>query len=82
MNKDKKQEAPNPRDRVRHDLRKPDETPREPEQAEESCGLHDQNVPVYDFEFLAEGQRMVMIRLSGEVYTLRRTQAGKLLLNK
>jgi hemin uptake protein HemP len=42
----------------------------------------EQSVPVYDFEVLSDGQRIVKIRLGGEVYSLRRTQGGKLLLNK
>ena len=42
----------------------------------------EQSVPVYDFEVLSDGQRIVKICLGGEVYSLRRTQGGKLLLNK
>ncbi len=36
----------------------------------------------HDYETLSDGQSVVHIRLGSEVYTLRRTQSGKLLLNK
>ena len=35
-----------------------------------------------DFEELAQGQQCILIRLAGETYTLRKTQSGKLILNK
>lgn len=35
-----------------------------------------------DFEDLAQGHPCVLIRLAGETYTLRKTQSGKLILNK
>ena len=35
-----------------------------------------------DFEELAQGQHCILIRLAGETYTLRKTQSGKLILNK
>jgi hemin uptake protein HemP len=35
-----------------------------------------------DFEELAQGQQFILIRLAGETYTLRKTQSGKLILNK
>ena len=35
-----------------------------------------------DFEELAQGQQCIQIRLAGETYTLRKTQSGKLILNK
>ena len=35
-----------------------------------------------DFEEIAQGQQCILIRLAGETYTLRKTQSGKLILNK
>lgn len=35
-----------------------------------------------DFEELAQGHQCIQIRLAGETYTLRKTQSGKLILNK
>ena len=74
--------AYDPRDQSGRDLINPEETASLPEPAEDPCGLNDQNVPDYNFEVLADGQLMVMIRLGSEVYMLRRTRGGKLLLNK
>jgi len=39
-------------------------------------------IATYDFEALSQGSHYILIRLAGEVYTLRKTQSGKLLLNK
>lgn len=82
MTKDNTRSVPDSPDRMGHDLNKPDETASQADPAQDACGRYDRSVPVYDFEALADGQRMVMIRLGSEVYTLRRTQGGKLLLNK
>lgn len=35
-----------------------------------------------DFEELSQGQQCIQIRLGCETYTLRKTQSGKLILNK
>lgn len=40
------------------------------------------NPVLLDFEELAQGQQCILIRLAGETYTLRKTQSGKLILNK
>ena len=82
MKKENNREIPDPPDQSGRDLINPEETASLPEPAEDPCGLNDQNVPVYNFEVLADGQLMVMIRLGSEVYMLRRTRGGKLLLNK
>ena len=82
MKKENNREIPDPSDQSERDLINPEETAGLPEPAEDSCGLKDQNVPIYNFEILADGQLMVMIRLGSEVYMLRRTRGGKLLLNK
>lgn len=36
----------------------------------------------YDFEILSRGAQCILIRIAGEIYTLRKTQSGKLILNK
>ena len=82
MKKENNREIPDPADQSGRDLINPEETASLPEPAKDPCGLNDQNVPVYNFEVLADGQLMVMIRLGSEVYMLRRTRGGKLLLNK
>lgn len=82
MKNDKKQIDQSSRDRSGHDLLLPDQTVHQQGPAEKSQDRHDPCVPIYDFEVISEGQRMVIIRLGGENYTLRRTQGGKLLLNK
>ncbi len=40
------------------------------------------NIASYDFEQLVQGSHYLLIRLAGETYTLRKTQSGKLILNK
>lgn len=40
------------------------------------------NVKSFDFESLAEGGVCIRILLGSEAYTLRKTQSGKLILNK
>ncbi len=40
------------------------------------------SLATYDFEDLSQGNHCLLIRLAGEVYTLRRTHSGKLILNK
>ncbi len=40
------------------------------------------NIAIYDFEQLSQGSHYLLIRLAGETYTLRKTQSGKLILNK
>ena len=37
---------------------------------------------VHEFHTLSNGAHCVLIRLGNEVYTLRRTSSGKLILNK
>ena len=39
-------------------------------------------IATYDFEELSKGSHCILIRLAAEVYTLRKTQSGKLILNK
>lgn len=56
---------------------------KEADTASEESGLHKTVSPVsLDFEELAQGQQCILIRLAGETYTLRKTQSGKLILNK
>ena len=54
--------------------------------AETNCdesGLPKQPCPIsLDFEELSKGHQCILIRLAGETYTLRKTQSGKLILNK
>ncbi len=40
------------------------------------------NIANYDFDELSQGSHYLLIRLAGETYTLRKTQSGKLILNK
>ena len=40
------------------------------------------SVPLFDFEELFGDEVVVLIRLGNEVYELRRTKTGKLVLNK
>lgn len=40
------------------------------------------SVPVVQFEELAQGATSVQISIGAEIYVLRKTQAGKLILNK
>ncbi len=40
------------------------------------------SVPLFDFEELFGNQSVVLIRLGDQVYELRRTRTGKLVLNK
>ncbi len=40
------------------------------------------SIPEVDFEQLSGNQVLVRIRLGSEVYELRKTKAGKLVLNK
>lgn len=37
---------------------------------------------ILEFEQIANGANSLLIRLGTEIYTLRRTQSGKLILNK
>ena len=50
--------------------------------AEESGHNKLSGVVSLDFEDLSQGHPCVLIRLAGETYTLRKTQSGKLILNK
>ena len=40
------------------------------------------SVPLFDFEEIFGNEVVVLIRLGNEVYELRKTKTGKLLLNK
>lgn len=40
------------------------------------------STPVFDFEKLSGKELVVLIRLGNEVYELRKTKTGKLVLNK
>ena len=42
----------------------------------------DEDYPTYDARVLTAGQTMARIALDGQVYTLRITRAGKLILTK
>ena len=56
--------------------KRPDEEP------DEGVGDATVNITTYDFEQLSQGSHYLLIRLAGEIYTLRKTQSGKLILNK
>lgn len=43
---------------------------------------HDPAMPVHDARVLTEGGNLAQIHLEGQVYTLRITRAGKLILTK
>jgi hemin uptake protein HemP len=41
-----------------------------------------EDIPTYDARVLTAGQSLARIQLDGQVYTLRITRAGKLILTK
>lgn len=52
------------------------------EDTEKDAGEPSANIATYDFDQLSRGNHYLLIRLAGETYTLRKTQSGKLILNK
>ncbi|MEZ6132349.1 MAG: hemin uptake protein HemP [Planctomycetaceae bacterium] len=54
--------------------------PQPPKQNSECRSNHQH--PEFDFDQLAQGEDIIHIRCGEEVYQLRRTRAGRLLLNK
>lgn len=56
------------------------ETPDEATDALHAYGSS--GLTAYEFEDLSRGAQCILIRIAGEVYTLRKTQSGKLILNK
>ena len=52
------------------------------EEPDDGAGDPSAQIAAYDFEQLSQGSHYLLIRLAGETYTLRKTQSGKLILNK
>lgn len=58
------------------------ENPQTPDDSQPTPPAVDTEIPEFQFEGLSQGAACVRIKLGAEVYTLRKTRAEKLVLNK